>query len=637
MIAITEPEQRQEGALQRSASAAEVYRERREHFRRLCDAETQRWNTIGNVRLFTFLLAAAGPIWGFWQNIPLLWLAGIVLIASFFALVIYHNRIGRLKRRYEELHKISDEAEKRLLRKWDELPVRHSIRAEAGDAYAADLNIFGHASLFQLVETVGTHEGENTLARWLQEFAPPETVHERQGAVAELAPLIDLRDELTLRGRLMGGEKPDPAPFLAWAESEPWLATRKWLVWAARGSVALLWVLLLLQAVGVVPYPFWFVIALINFVFSFMVGRDIYKLLSQATAGESGFGHYAASFELLVAAPLRSSALKRLQEVLSPGDVPAQSHMRRLHRLTTLVAPPSSQLYYPIQALTLWDVHLLGAFERWQASVGRYTRGWIGALGEAEALSALAVLAHDNPHWAFPRVDAQARSLKARDLGHPLLTSEERVCNDVEVGPPGTFLLVTGSNMSGKSTLLRAIGTNLVLAGAGGPVCASEMSLPPVSLWTSMRIEDSLEKGVSYFMAELQRLKRIVEAARACRESGDRRLFYLLDEILQGTNTEERQIAARRVIMYLVEQGALGAVSTHDLGLADIEEVARAAHPVHFTEQFHEGPQGAEMTFDYKLRPGVATSRNALKLMRLVGLDFTQESAGQLGKVDASG
>jgi ABC-type multidrug transport system fused ATPase/permease subunit len=603
-------------------SPAEVYRERCERFQRLCNVETQRWNLIGNVRLFTFLIAAAGLIWGIWQGITPIWIVGVLLLVTFFVLVAYHNKVGRLKRRYEELYRISDEAGKRLARRWDGLPLRHTFRAEAGDPYAADLNIFGHASLFQLVETVGTHIGEATLGRWLREFAPPPVVHERQGAVVELAPLIDLRDELTLRGRLMGAEKPDPAPFLAWAESAPWLVHRQWLVWGTRVSIALLWTFILLQAFGVVPYPIWFAFALANFTFSLTMGRKIYQILSQATAGEAGFSHYAASFELLSNAQFESPALQHLQATLAPSGVPAHGHMRRLHRLTTFVTPPSSQLYFPIQALTLWDVHLLAVFERWQGSVGKEAWAWLNALGEAEALSALAVLAHDNPRWAFPDVDSSALSLQAQELGHPLLSGDERVCNDVEVGPPDTFLLVTGSNMSGKSTLLRAIGVNIVLAGAGGPVCASEMRLPPVSLWTSMRIEDSLERGVSYFMAELQRLKRVVEAARACRERGDKRLFYLLDEILQGTNTDERQIAARRVIMYLVEQGALGAVSTHDLGLADVEDVARAARPVHFTETFRDGPAGTEMTFEYKLRLGIATSTNALRLMEMVGLDF---------------
>jgi len=272
--------------------------------------------------------------------------------------------------------------------------------------------------------------------------------------------------------------------------------------------------------------------------------------------------------------------------------------------------------------VTLWDIHLLGAFERWQARAGRHAREWLEALGEAEALSALAGLLHANPGWAMPEIDPAADRLRGEELGHPLIPVSKRVDNDVEVGPPGTFLLVTGSNMSGKSTLLRAIGVNVVLANAGGPVCARSLRLPTLALWTSMRVEDSLERGVSFFMAELERLKAVVDAAHSVRAEGERRLLYLLDEILQGTNTAERQIAARRIIMHLVKEGAIGAVSTHDLTLAANPEIEEAARLVHFTETIREGAEGMVMSFDYKLRPGIATSTNALKLMEIVGLDL---------------
>jgi DNA mismatch repair ATPase MutS len=243
-------------------------------------------------------------------------------------------------------------------------------------------------------------------------------------------------------------------------------------------------------------------------------------------------------------------------------------------------------------------------------------------LGQAEALAALATLAHDNPEWVFPTLEPAADTLEAQGLGHPLLPAANRVVNDVAVGPPGTFLLVTGSNMSGKSTLLRAIGVNAVLAGAGGPVCARSLQLPPVALWTTVRVQDSLERGVSFFMAELQRLKLVVDAAREQRERGGPRVFYLLDEILQGTNTVERQIAARRIIAFLVSTGAIGAVSTHDLALADAPELAGSVRPVHFTDIVGDGVDRPVMSFDYRLRPGVATTTNALRLMELVGLDL---------------
>ena len=179
--------------------------------------------------------------------------------------------------------------------------------------------------------------------------------------------------------------------------------------------------------------------------------------------------------------------------------------------------------------------------------------------------------------------------------------------------------------MSGKSTLLRAIGVNIVLAQAGGPVCAAALRLPPLALATSMRVQDSLDQGVSYFMAELQRLKEVVDAAERVGSTGERTLLFLLDEILHGTNTGERQIAARRIILHLLNLGATGAVSTHDLMLAGAHGLSAVSQLVHFTEQFARGVDGLMMTFDYKLRPGIATSTNALHLMEMIGLPAVEE------------
>jgi DNA mismatch repair ATPase MutS len=321
-------------------------------------------------------------------------------------------------------------------------------------------------------------------------------------------------------------------------------------------------------------------------------------------------------------ADFRDPLLGELQERLGAGPRAAPSMLRRLGRLTGMAIPPSSVLYVPIRALTLWDVHVLFALERWKREGGHDARRWLVTLGEAEALSSLAGLRHDNPDWTFPTIDQGDDTFRATLLGHPLLHADARVRNDVTIGPPGTFLLVTGSNMSGKSTLLRAVGVNTVLAQAGGPVCADALSLPPVEPWTSARVQDSLERGVSFFLAELQRLKLIVDAATRARDHGGPRVLYLLDEILQGTNTAERSVAARRVIAYLVEQGAIGAVSTHDLALADDPRLAPAATTVHFTDTVGEGPDSPPMSFDYRLRPGVATTTNALRLMRLIGLEL---------------
>jgi DNA mismatch repair ATPase MutS len=256
-------------------------------------------------------------------------------------------------------------------------------------------------------------------------------------------------------------------------------------------------------------------------------------------------------------------------------------------------------------------------------------RQWLESLAQFEALCSLASLAHDNPDWNFPEITTAdpPRSFEAQQLAHPLLSASSRVANDVALEGSGTFLLVTGSNMSGKSTLLRTIGTNAVLAQAGAPICGQSLRMPPLVIETSMRIQDSLEDGVSFFMAELKRLKEVVDSARALDLNPSRCLLYLLDEILQGTNSAERQIAVRRVIGHLLAHGAIGAISTHDLELANEPPLDSAARRVHFRETITEQATGRGMTFDYRLREGIATTTNALALLDLVGLTHEEEDA----------
>ena len=245
----------------------------------------------------------------------------------------------------------------------------------------------------------------------------------------------------------------------------------------------------------------------------------------------------------------------------------------------------------------------------------------MSAVGQLEAISSLATLAHDHPDWALPVVaEADKPIVHAAGIGHPMLPDDVCVRNDVTIGPPGTFLLVTGSNMSGKSTLLRSLGVNIALAQAGGPVCAETFRLPPLKLATSMRISDSLSEGVSFFMAELKRLKQIVDQCREIESAREWTLMYLLDEILQGTNSAERHIAVSQVIKHLVRHRAIGAVSTHDLELASSPQIIDACQTVHFRETIDGQGAGREMKFDHRMRPGVTPTTNALKLLELVGL-----------------
>ena len=624
------PDRADLGPSDRHDTATPTYFTRLDHYTAERDAHTQRWNRIANLRLLAAVAGAAAIGWGWWADSWLATIAGAVVLVGFVILAVYHGRLGRRRRRAAALVEINREAIARVARDWTALPLRHQSVAPPDHPFALDLDLFGRASLAQLLETPATPMGEATLAAWLLAPAAPATVRQRQVAVAELAPLLDFRQELELRGRLAAPDRVDPTLFLEWAEGARWLDQRAWLRWWAWIGPGLLVATAAAFLSGLTDRHYWLIPLAINLIVSQTVARPAYEVISRVASRHRALLGDAAQLDLLVSTTFTSAPVRQLQSRLHADNQPAPVALRRLSRLAALPIPPSSPLSLPIQALTLWDVHVLSAMERWQQTAGQRVRDWLAALGEAEALAALSTLAYDNPDWVMPEVAANDDAFRAEGLGHPLLPHSERVVNDVTVGPPGTFLLVTGSNMSGKSTLLRSIGVNAVLAGAGSPVCATACQLPPVSLWTSARVQDSLERGVSFFMAELQRLKLVVDAADRQGAHGGPRVLYLLDEILQGTNTAERQIAARRIIGHLVERGAIGAVSTHDLALADAPDLALSARPVHFTDTIGEEVNGAApgMSFDYRLRPGVATSTNALRLMELVGLSLAEPTPG---------
>jgi hypothetical protein len=412
------------------------------------------------------------------------------------------------------------------------------------------------------------------------------------------------------------------------------------LVWLSRILPVVILVLLITEMAGLTPYPLWLLPLAGSIFLSSQQGEIVEEILDQVSDRQRVFEPYCDLFALVSRQNFNAPALRRLVDELTADEMRADAAMKQLSRIMQFGDMRRSMIFPVIQAFLLWNFHTLWLLEGWQRRAGHHARRWLTALGTLEAYTALATLCFDHPDWAFPEIipggengsdslDLQAPVFSGRNVGHPLIPDDRCVTNDVSVGPSGTFLFVTGSNMSGKSTLLRAIGTNIVLAQAGAPVCASQLRIAPIELATSIRVQDSLEEGISYYMAELQRLKEVVDEADAEQEQagGKRTVLFLLDEILHGTNTSERQVAARRIIRHLLAVGATGVVSTHDLTLADPSELTRRSTLVHFTEHFERGEDGRPiMTFDYKLRPGIATSTNALKLMEIVGLPLGDEA-----------
>jgi hypothetical protein len=621
---------------------ADWYRARIAHWTARRDADSARGITLSRLRLASFLAGAALLWWGLSNDHTAAIIAAIVSFAAFGFLVVVHARVLDEIARANAAAVLGAHGIARLARDWSALPeVQRPADLDLHThPYARDLDLYGHGSLTKWLGPAATPDGAKRLAGWLLAPSNVADLPPRQAAVDQLAQKREWRESLATEGALLHIAAAELESFLQWAESPVSAVPRvmRFIAPALTVAIATLFGIFLRRVVPIWPFPaqpgqdsdallaawlaqwppvWWMLPVTIAIVLSFVFAGAIGRAFDRAALGERALGRYSAMLALVCGEQFTGITLENLQRRLrQDGDAPVL--IRRFVRWSewSELRTGAALLHFPIQSFTLWDFHVLHALEHWRERHGRAVRGWLDALGEIDALARLAAVRADQPDWVLPNVESGASDLRATALGHPLISADRRVANDVEVGPPGTSLLVTGSNMSGKSTLLRAIGLNAVLAQAGAPVCATAFRMPPARLYTSIRVEDSLEHGVSYFMAALARLKQIVDAAEQT-QPGDAVLFYLLDEVLQGTNSAERTIAVRAVASHLLDARAIGVMTTHDLGLADEEPLASTARLAHFTEQVH--PDGT-MTFDYRLRPGLATSTNALRLMQLIGI-----------------
>jgi hypothetical protein len=544
---------------------------------------------------------------------------GGAALLVFVLLVRRHRRLRRRLARLEVVTLLAEQGVARAERRWHDLSeIPAPETAGEGHAYAGDLDLYGHASLVKLLGPVVTPMGRALRDAWLLPEGDREGWVTRQSAVRALVGRDGLRERVAVEAALLDPVERDVLErFLTWLDEPARVRGHAYdrIRWLLPGATALLG---LLHFLGVAPAGGWVLGLLLQAGVAWRVGDPLHASFARASSGAPGLRRYHRLFEEWEREAFDEPLLAALARQLGPTASrprPASGALQHLARLLDAADARFSGMLHPVLAVgLLWDLHVAAALEAWRAGEGEHTPVWLETLGQLEALSALATLAADHPDWCWPESDDETPPIvRATALGHPLLPEDRCVRNDVEVGPPGTVLLVTGSNMSGKSTLLRSIGVAAVLARAGGPVCAVRFSLPPVRVFTSMRVQDSLEEGVSFFMAELRRLQAILEAARE-----GPTLLYLVDEILQGTNSEERRIAGRRFVRHLIRRQAVGAVTTHDLELHLHPEMEPAVRLVHFRESVRAG---TALDFDYRLRPGLATTRNALALAEAMGLD----------------
>jgi hypothetical protein len=487
--------------------------------------------------------------------------------------------------------------------------------ADPAHPYAADLDIFGPSSIFSHLCMARTGTGQAMLARWLTQAAPIAEIAERQRAVAELSSRLSLRRDLWLAGGTVRERVREDA-------LEDWLSgaiTRipRWQR-IVTGMLGALGLVALYAFANPEAIPVALAIVLVQ---RLWVRR--YRTLAKSVEAQVFRRAYelrviARSIKRLCGERFSDPRLMTLITGLSDAGQPASRHIIRLVRLVDWLESRRNQLFAIPAFVLLLPEQLCFAIESWRAQHGASASRWLATIGEMEALASLATFAFEHPDFPFPQLAEQtsAPSLLASALGHPLIPASARVANDVRLDAACRLLVVTGSNMSGKSTLLRTVGVNAVLAMAGAPVCATSMTLTPMQLGASLRAQDSLEAGVSRFFAEIKRLHAILSMA-----TGKPPVLFLLDEILNGTNSQDRREGAEAIIRQLLERGAMGLVTTHDLALSALAD--RQSSPG-ANVQFQDTLEGDRLLFDYRLQPGVVTRRNALDLMRLVGIDVSK-------------
>lgn len=559
-----------------------------------------------------------------------LWLFGLGLLATIVAFgiaVAYHRRIGRTMDRFSITMAIKERQIARMGLDWDRLPPSD---ARPESSLELDFDLVGDTSLIRLVDTAVSTSGSERLRGWLAEPAASADagavtdaglIMARQQLVRELVPLSLFRTRLILNARLtFGGEgRWRPDRLLAWLEKRLAAGSlRNWLILLSLlASLNIIFFLLDLLDLG--P-PLWQATILLYAVLFLIRSREVGEPFKESALIRDTLEQLVVVFRLLETFP--HPGTPQLQALCRPfldAQERPSDHLSQVNRIVAATGIRGNPLFWlGLNIVAPWDYYFAYRLDQRKEALARQMPAWLDTWSELEAASSLANLAYLNPSYTFPNIVETGDELlpavfQAQELGHPLIPDEQKVCNTFSIPAVGQINIITGSNMSGKSTFLRTVGVNLVLAYAGGPVNAAELTTERFRLFSCIRISDSVTDGISFFYAEVKCLKALLLALKA---ADAQPLLYFIDEIFRGTNNRERLQGSRAYIRALVEQSGVGLIATHDLELIQLAGEMPAISNYHFTDEVMDG----RMVFDYAIRPGPSPTTNALKIMRLEGL-----------------
>ncbi|MEO8592126.1 MAG: DNA mismatch repair protein MutS [Candidatus Solibacter sp.] len=609
-----------------TADPRSLYTQRLTERRSDIEALERRHRLLGHGKL---AMAAAGLVL-IWLALAreassILWV--LVPIAGFVALVVAHEKLLGERERRRRAVRFYENALARLDGNWPGTGEPGDRHANPEHPYAIDLDLFGKGSIFELLCTARTRIGEDRLAAWLKFPAAPGVVRARHAAVDELRPRVDLREQLAVVAE-EARSGVDPARLAEWGElpaalrkASFRLRVRLHTALGISGFTAL-WVHLVRSAnlivlsdpVDALLLDLFLVALVVNGWFLYRHSGVLGATVSDVEEAAHELGMLSEVLVRMEGEPFTSPLLADLRASLDSAGAPPSRRLARLKRIVENLDSRDNVFVRVLEPFVLWTPHCALKVEDWRAHSGAAVRRWLDAAGEMEALCSLASHAFEHPEDPFPEFVEEGPCLQAEAIGHPLLPPGKVVRNDLTLGGDLRVIVVSGSNMSGKSTMLRTLGVNVVLAQAGAPVRARSLRLSPLSVGASIRLTDSLQGGVSRFYAEILRLRQILDET-----GGPLPVLFLIDEFLNGTNSHDRRIGAAALVRGLVRRGAIGLITTHDLALADIaDELGVAAANVHFEDQIEDG----KISFDYHMRPGVVRKSNAIELMRQVGLEI---------------
>jgi MutS domain V len=565
----------------------------------------------GNLKLAT-IVAALVLLWlclskslfaPVWLSVP---------VAIYVVLVVWHELVLRARTRAEGAVAFYRQGIARMEDRWAGTGQSGERFRDANHVYADDLDLFGKGCLFQLLSTARLPMGENCLAQWLRFPSPAGEIIERQKLVADLRDRLDLREFIAVTGEALRARL-NPESLTEWAEGAAGMPAAAWrgvaIVLSLAAAAALVYGLTTFQY-----RPFLLVLISEAFVWGWLQRRAL-KVIGALNCNAEGLGLFSNILDSIEKESFASVRLQGYVAELRSGREPACRAIRRLARTVYWIDSCEGLFAKLLNVPALYTVQVGFAAESWRRNSGRKIRRWIEIVAEMEALLSLASYSYEHPSDPFPEFDEASGApafFDGQEMGHPLIAAAKCVRNSVRLDHQTRLLLVSGSNMSGKSTLLRTVGINAVLANAGAPVRAKSLRMSPLALGTRIRTTDSLQEGRSNFYTEILRIRKVFELA-----DDPKPLLYLFDELLEGTNSKDRRIGAEGLLQALIAKKAIGIVSTHDLALTEVTGLLGAAVR---NQHFQDSVVNGEMSFDYKLHEGVVAKSNALELMRLIGL-----------------